>query len=153
MLDDVVTEHEIPGRRAIVPEDISFLFYGIVLNQQRFGSVDLDEVSSVARIIGGQISQQVVRDANAPRLLTLVLVIMAQDVKAGAGMTHEVIGYLDILNGAPGSPAILVPRSEDKGSSQNLAFDQVPVDFHSPGVLQLEGAFDHRTTGPLFRFA
>ena len=154
---DVIAIDDSLVRGAVGHDGVRTLERGVVLDQHVGGPVeDLKEssVSTPGRTV--HVEKEVVPDQDPHRLLaaTRPCFVSAGHVDARPGVTHDVVAEGHVLDGRPGGGAVLIPGGEEDRESdlrvRPVALEDVAVDEHATGVLQLEKVLD-RPVRPLVR--
>ena len=138
-LHDVSAEYEVTDRSTVGSNDVAGLFNGIVFNSHLFPAVRLKKVWNVFWIVGDDVDEQVVCDADAFSSLAGMVVVDSQKVYTGVGMAYYVVPELDVFQRTPGRLSILISHSQNNSRGEYLAFD--PIAAAVDGAQQEPGEY------------
>src|SRR5438552_768761 len=144
---DGVAVDEAAVRPSLGEEDVSRLEGGVVLDGDVGGrGQELEEEAASAPAGGADVIEEVVADQDAVGGLAGLEVVLAEDVDAVGGVTDHVVGEGDVLDDGPGGRAVLVAHGEEDGEAvlglDPVVLEEILVDEHSAGVLELEQVLD-----------
>ena len=145
---NVVAKHQAGARRAIGKDDVFGLERGVVVDRHIGGAREqLQQPASAPR--PAQIVKQIVLDQDAFGLLAEVVVVIAQNVDPLCGMAQDVIAEGHVFHRRPGRRAVGIAHGKEDREAilvgWPVVLEEIAVDEHSAGVLQLEEVLD----GPL----
>lgn len=134
-LGDVPAEHEVVDRSAVGSNDVAGLFNGIVFNGDVLPTVRLKKVRNVFWVVGDNLYEQVVCDANAFSSLAGMVVVDSQKIHTRIGMAYYVVPKLNVFQCTPGGLSILVTHSQNNSRGEYFAFDPIALNYNPARIL------------------